>query len=996
MINRLADNEADGLPVRFRILGPVEIIQGDVLVPLRSARQQRVLAVLLLDANQVVSTEQLVDAVWPDQPPSTARSQIQICVSALRRLLNDLGAGDLISTQVPGYVLRLAPGQLDLHQFEEMVSQASAIAETGRLDGAAICLRTALALWSGAALNSVPSPLVQAKAAGLDERRVGVMEDCFELELQLGRHRELTGELMQLVEENPLRERLRGQLMLALYRSGRQVEALDVYRNARGKLIEQLGIEPGEDLRELESAILANDSRLRLPAAVRDAAARPRQLVSDIGDFTGRAEHIAEICQLIADSRPQGGDGGTAVPVAVVVGKGGVGKSALTVHVAHKLVAECFPDGQLYTNLRGSHTTPLAAVEVLGRSLRALGVSGSAIGDSLEERAQLYRSRLAGQQVLVVLDDAADEEQIRPLLPGSASCAVIVTSRSRLTGLPGGHLVDLDVFDQEQAVDLLGKIVGRPQVRAEPAAAVALVRLVGGLPLALRIAGARLAAHPHWRLSAMVTRLADERRRLDELAYGQLDVRATISLAYNGLPTSVRNLFLLLSDPDLNTFPSWVAAALLGVDTREADDQLEQLVDAQLLDIAVTDRPGGFRYQFHTLTRIFAREKLEEIPHPERLAARERLVGGWLALAEDAHQQLYGGQFTLLHGTGPRWRPASGFVDVPMNDPLAWLESERTNLCVAVRYSAEAGLSELSWDLAMALVTLFESRSYFDDWEQTHEVALAAARSAGNHRGVAAMLASLGSLQISRRRVSAAFALLDPALDLFERLGDRHGHGLTLRTLAMIAYQAGAADLAMSRYETALAELRAVDDQVGVAHVLTNIAQILLDRGEAEAATGHLDVALRISRAVGSRRIEAQVLYRLGGALLESGRHAVAYEVFTSVLRLVQESGDRSGQSYAQLGLGQASVGLGAYATAEAELRDAMAICDEIADRAGGARVRLELGRLLLDRGEEFSARHHLTGALDTFREQDLKLWEDRATLLLRRFADDRLGVSRT
>jgi DNA-binding SARP family transcriptional activator/tetratricopeptide (TPR) repeat protein len=994
MIKKPTDGDADGSSVRFRILGPVEILKDDVLVPLRSARQQRVLAVLLLDANQVVGTGQLVDAVWPDQPPSTARSQIQICVSALRHLLDGLGAGDLISTQAPGYVLRLAPGQLDVHQFEKMVAEASTIVEAGRLDAAAICLRSALALWSGPALNSVPSPVVQAKAAGLDERRLGVVEDCLELELQLGKHRELTGELMQLVEENPLRERLRGQLMLALYRSGRQVEALDVYRDARSRLIEQLGIEPGDDLRELESAILANDTRLRLPAAVRSEPAKPRQLVSDIGDFTGRAEHIARISRLIAASRPQGG-GGAAVPVAVVVGKGGVGKSALAVHIAHRLVPKYFPDGQLYTNLRGSHPSPLSSVEVLGRSLRALGVSGSAIGDSLEERAQLYRSRLAGQQVLVVLDDAEDEEQIRPLLPGSSSCAVIVTSRSRLTGLPGGHLVDLDVFDQEQALDLLEKIVGQAQVRAQPAAAIALVRLVGGLPLALRIAGARLAAHPHWRLSAMVNRLADERRRLDELAHGQLDVRASISWAYNGLPASVRTLFRLLSDPDMSTFPSWVAAAVQGVDTREAEDQLEQLVDAQLLDIAVVEEPGGFRYRFHTLTRIFAREKLEEIPPRDRLAARERLVGGWLSLVEDAHQQLYGGQYTLLHGTGTRWRPASGFAELPTKDPLGWLESERTNLCAAVRLSAEARLSELSWDLAMALVTLFESRSYLQDWEQTHEVALAAARAAGNHRGVAAMLASLGSLQISRRRVSAAFALLDPALALFERLGDRHGHALTLRTLAMISYQAGAADLAMSRYETALAELRAADDLVGVAHVLTNIAQILLDRGDPERATGHLDEALRISRAVGSRRIEAQVLYRLGGALLAGGRHAVAYEVFTSVLRLVEESADRSGQSYARLGLGQAGIGMGAFTTAEADLRGAMAICDDIADRAGGARVRLELGRFLLDRGDELSARHYLAAALATFHEQDLKLWQDRATESLRQLDGGRVDLSR-
>lgn len=975
--------------VHFRVLGAVEILNGDQSVSLKASRQQTVLAMLLLEANRVVAIDQLIDALWGDDPPTTARSQVQICVSALRRVLADIGAPDLIATRAPGYLIRIPQDQLDMLMFERMVTEASVDARAGHLEEATAALRQALALWSGPALAGVSGRSVQGKAARLEEIRLGAYEDCTGWELQLGRHHELISELTDGVSQYPLRERLLGQLMVALYRSGRQAEALEIYRNARKELIDQLGIEPGEELRRLESAILAHDDDLELPMNDTNSGNHnnPRQLVRDTGDFTGRQTYVASMTRMLtADQDMSRWDG--SVPVIVVAGKTGVGKSALSVHVAHKVTQSHFPDGQLYADLGGTQSNPVPPEELLTRFLRTLGVPGSAIPRSAEERAALYRSRLAGRRVLIVLDDAADEAQVRPLLPGSSGCAVLITSRSRLTGIPGNHLVALSEFNRPEAVELLGRIIGTDRVRADPAAADTLVSLVGCLPLALRVAGARLAAHPHWTLATMVRRLANEGRRLDELAHGEQAVRASISLTYNTLPPMVRKLFRVLSDLPLVTFPSWVGAAVLDIDVPEAEELIDHLVNAQLLDFAVTGTSRSISYRFHALIRIFAWEKLQEDPPEEQNAALERVCGGWLALAEHAHGRFYGGQYTLLHGNAARWQPPSGFRETPMSDPLGWLESERPNLTATVLHSANAGLSELSWDLAMTLVTLFETRSYFDDWADTHKFALAAAQERDNHRGVAAMLASLGSLHVTWRKTATATDLLNRSMTLFTELGDHHGQALVLRSMASLDYHMGATARAMERYASALAGLRQVGDHIGVAHVLLNIAQFLLDSNRMSEATDKLHEALAICREAGSLRTEAQVLNRLGHALLGQDDIDAAHEAFTSVLRLVRSSGDRMGEGYAYLGLGTVYVKRGDLARAEALQRSTLEICEEVADTVGQARAAYELGQVLLMSGKPAAARQTLTAALTTFRDHNLGLWEDRVERLLARLPE--------
>jgi DNA-binding SARP family transcriptional activator len=537
--------------MEFRILGPVEVWDGDRRLDLGGPKARAVLAILLLSTNQVVSTDRLVDELWGEASPPTARNLVQVYVSRLRQALHrnrDGSATDqVLVTRPSGYLLRVQPGELDLDRFEELTAQARRAAANGDLKRAAECWRAALALWRGPALAGAASEVLRRTAVPrLEEARVVAVEERLEADLSLDRHVELVGELETLVGEHPLRERLRRQQMLALYRSGRRAEALAVYRSTRQVLVEELGLEPSPALQELERAILLGHPAPE-PAATTTRQAghhpappvAPCQLPPDIDDFTGREATTAQVQRLLESEEA------TAIVISAIAGKAGVGKTALAVHVAHRLRPR-FPDGQLYVNLRGAEAQALDPPDVLAMFLRAVGVDGARIPQGLEERVQQYRARLADQRVLVVLDNAASEAQVRTLLPAGRGCAALVTSRIQLSGLEAAHPLHLDVLDPDQAVQLLARLAGPERVAAEPQAAQQIVRLCGLLPLALRIAGARLASRPQWPLALLAQRLADERRRLDELATGDLEVRASFALSYHGRGEAERRLFRLL------------------------------------------------------------------------------------------------------------------------------------------------------------------------------------------------------------------------------------------------------------------------------------------------------------------------------------------------------------------------------------------------------------------------------------------------------------------
>ncbi|MFI7679162.1 BTAD domain-containing putative transcriptional regulator [Actinophytocola sp. NPDC049390] len=969
---------AQGDRTIYRLLGPLEVGHEGEQAIVRPGRQEIVLCVLLLNANRVVSIDRLIDAVWDTDPPATARTQVQICVSALRANLGRIGLPASIVTKPPGYLMRVADGELDAQVFGAHVAGADDAVRAGDPAEAAGLLAAALALWRGPALAGLRSPVLRSIAVQFDERRLSATETRFDLELRLGRHRQLVDELSELVDANPLRERLRALLMLALYRSGRQADALDVYRTGRALLIDQLGLEPGDELRALEATILAGGADPapdgRGPARTPEVSSLS-QLPADTEDITGRDDLIAEIERVLR----------AGTRVVVLTGKPGVGKSTLAVHVAHLLRA-AFPDGQLYRDLGGARSTPASPLEALGRFLRAVGVPGEAVPDDLDERAELYRQVLATRRTLVVLDDVADEGQLRPLLPGTGDSAVLVTSRARLAGLPGALRFDVDVLGAEHALELLAKVVGEERITAEPDAAHALFRLVGGLPLAMRIVAARLAARPHWSLAWMLERLSDERRRLDELTHGDLMVRASLAMTYDGLDPEARRLLRLLSVFDGASFPGWFAAAVLDIDYYAAFDLLELLVDAQMLEIAGLDPGGGPRYKFHNLIRLFARERLDaEESDADWLAAVTRVTGGWLAIVDEAHRRIYGGDFTVLHGDAPRLPPPRSYVDgVLADDPFRWLDAEHANLCAAVELAATSGLAEACWDLACTLVTAFEARCLFDDWARTHEQALAAVRAAGLRRGEAALLCSLGSLHLSRARpYEVAEEYLLPALTTFTALGDRHGAALALRDLGLLdrGYQDG--DRAGGLFSRALDGFQEVGDLIGQAHVLGELAKIDIDTGLIERAEQRLTVAVRIAGSAANHRVTTQLRFRMSELMISQGRYTEARAVLTELVGKVRAAGDIAGESRIQHRLGRVHAKLGELDAAEQAMLTAAALRERAMEHSGRAEILLELAGVLAEHGRSARAAELLTTAMVSFTDHDLTDPLRRATTLL-------------
>ncbi|MFD3417433.1 AfsR/SARP family transcriptional regulator [Streptomyces decoyicus] len=950
----------------FRVLGPLEVSGELGAVSVAPGRQEVVLGALVLELNRVVETTRLVDVIWAHDPPKTARAQVQICISRLRKALSDGGVDATIETRAGGYILRAPEDATDVGNFRRLVAEAHALARDGLKMPAVDTLRSAIGLWRGRCLAGVPSEVLAGTAAQWDESRLEAVETCMRLLLELGHHEHLVGELMQLVAGHPLRERLRGHLMVALYRSGRQAEALDAYHQGRAMLTEELGLDPGRELRDLAQAILTDDADLALaepaePAEPRppvaaplseavqersadpDPVVTPRQLPADIGDFVADDTIVSAVCDAVTGGQEKG-----QLNVVLVLGRPGVGKSTLARHVAHRLATEHFPDGQLYCDLRGPGGQPVSPAQALGRFLRALGVPGQAIPDALDERAEMYRSLLAGRRILVLLDDAVSESQVMPLLPGTGSSGVLVTSRGQLTALPGTRRFDLEPLSQEQALQLLGRIMGEHRVESEREAARALIRLVGGLPLALRIIGARLAARPHWSLTSMWHRLENEHRRLDELAYGELSIRASLSLSYDGLAPADRRLLCLLSLAEGTEIPSWLGAALVDDRTPHPADLLEPLIDMRLLDITALDQGGEFRCGLSQIVRMLAHERLPaEIPEAERAGAVRRMVGGWMALAERAHKEVYGGTHTIVAGRGERWHPPEDYVQRCLRDPLGWLESEQTNLLNAVELAARSGLDELCWELATTLVTLFEARGYPELWERTHQVALTAVQEAGNERGQAAVLGSLGTLHLYRGEYEAAGPYLSAASEIFERVGEVRGQALCLRDLARIERHHGDDDRALALYKSAEHKFVRAQDVIGRAYVLGEMAHITMRRADFTRTRSYLDEALGICRSAGFDRGQALALRRLGQMLMYQQQYEAAERTLLEVLAMVRASGDVVGEGYVLHDLGRVNAHLRRVEQAVQYYSQSARIRERILDHSGAAAVRADIVAIL-------------------------------------------------
>lgn len=539
-----------GSELRFEVLGPVRARRGGQVLPSGSPQQRALLAALLLRDGRTATAAELIDALWGDDPPSQALATVRTYASRLRKTLGQ----DTLVSESGGYAVRIHRDALDLTHAQDLAAEAEKARSGGDRCQARTLINKLLGLWDGQALASVPGPYADNQRTSLEEWRLQLTETRLDLDLEVGCHAEAVSELTALTAAHPLRERLRELLMVALYRSGRQAEALAVYADTRRLLAEELGVDPRPELAQLQQRILQADEDLARPAdepAPAPAPVRPAQLPATVPDFTGRASFVRELGDRVATSE------GSVMAVSALAGIGGVGKTTLAVHVAHQARPH-FPDGQLYVDLQGAGARVAEPETVLGSFLRALGTPDSAIPDSLDERAALYRSTLDGRRILILLDNAHDAAQIRPLLPGTAGCAALVTSRVRMVDLAGAHLVDLDVMSPEEALQLFTRIVGAERVNSEREAALDVVAACGFLPLAIRIAASRLAARRTWTVSVLAAKLADERRRLDELQAGDLAVKATFELGYGQLEPAQARAFRLLGladGPDISSRP---------------------------------------------------------------------------------------------------------------------------------------------------------------------------------------------------------------------------------------------------------------------------------------------------------------------------------------------------------------------------------------------------------------------------------------------------------
>lgn len=684
--------------MEYRILGPLETRHEGAVLEINGARQLTVLALLLVEANRVVPIDRLVDGVWSKEPPATSRGQIHICISSLRRQLSGRG---FVDTRAPGYRLRVAEGELDLHSFEARVAAANTAVKNGAPHRAVAEFRSALSLWRGPALADIGSWLVRSVAAALDDKRLAVHEQCLELELEHGpgAPHELIGELTALVATHSRRERLLALLMTALYRVGRQAEAMEEYRKARGRLVGELGIEPGDDLRGLYQRILTHDPTLSRPAEPRPALVlgrSPRLLPADVVDFTGRRRSLA---RLVETSESQDGN---AVPTAVVSGRGGVGKTTLAVHAAHQLASK-FPGGQLFARL--SHRgMPVDPHDVLGRFLRAYGFTDQEIPDGTDERAETYRDHMADRRVLVVLDDALSESQVFPLLPGTSRCRVIVTSRRPLAGLPTAVRVRLTPFTEDSALELAGRIAGCARIDADRDA-VALTEACGYLPLALRLAATRLAEHSHWTVADLIGRLGGGSGWLDDLAE-----QAGLHDTYANLSADARRLFRLLPLVEAADFASWVGAPLVDASVVESQALFDELAEADLL--VARPHADGMRYWIPGWILCYARGRQEVEEGEESMRkALERLLGALLDLLERAHRRQGGHQLQLAGNGASRWVLEEPTTERLIADPADWYLRERSWVLAAVRQATEVGFAEHAWGLAMCTVTFVEPPS---------------------------------------------------------------------------------------------------------------------------------------------------------------------------------------------------------------------------------------------------------------------------------------------
>ncbi|MFF8228346.1 AfsR/SARP family transcriptional regulator [Streptomyces caelestis] len=932
--------------MEFRLLGGIEARASGEPVDLGPARQKSVLASLLMDVNRTVATDQLVYRVWGQAPARRAKDTLYSYLSRLRGVLSGVGVD--VSRRSGGYVVVADALAVDVHRFRHLLEDARRAADAPR---AAAAFQEALALWRGTPFAGVDTPWFNAAREALSRERQAAELDCVDVRLRLGEHTALLASLSERSGAHPLDERLAAQYMLALYRCGRQADALAHYRRVRAILAEELGIDPGTELQRLHQAILSGDPELEPQPATPLAAASVLvrtpaeaawtvhcQLPLDVPGFVGRAELIRRLEEELTAP--------VTAPV-VVSGSPGVGKSALAVHLGHRL-RTAFPDGQWYVHLAGNSGRPRDPAEALSAMLRASGQDPQTIPEPLDDRAATFRSRLADRKVLLVLDDAAGAEQVRPLLPGTTGVAVLVTSRSDLRGLAVSHAartVPLDVLAPAEARSLLVTTLGSARVGDEPEAAERLADLCGHLPLALRIAAANLAARPGRSLTQYTAELADDERlaKLSIAGDDQAAVRTAFDHSYAALEPDTARLFALLGLHPGPHFSTEAAAALLDSPLPVAEHLLDQLTTAGLVQYTAADR-----FQFHDLLRLYAAEHATADPdHP---AAWQRLCDWYLATADAATAFDYAGSVQL-----PRPRAQSTRFD-DRHQALAWLESERANLAALIIRTADSGPREISWQLADQLRTYYYSRRHMAEWQATTTAALRAAEHDGATLAQAVLWNSLGLLRQHTGDTQAAREALHAA---------QEGYRTTGFTLGEVA-------------------------------ILTSLAIHYALRGEMRQALDCQQDGYALLRDLGRPVLLARALNTMGLAHAYLGEFNQAVDRITEAIETLRANDRPSGTVGPLANRAIARHGLGHYAEALADATEALRLCNSHQRRNSEPPVHEILARIHRDTGRPGLARTHAEQALRTARALGEPTLEADSLITLGSIhrLDDHLGIA--
>lgn len=982
--------------MEFEILGPLGVRHEGEAHLLPGRMLPVLLGTLLVRANQAVSADVLVDALWGSRRTERPEQALQVHVHRLRRAL---GESDRLAHGPGGYRLTVRLGELDADRFETLVDEAAEVLAQDPERSVELA-RKALELWRGRPFEDLDVPELVAEADRLADRRLAATEVLYEAELTRGRDSSVIADLTELVRQHPLRERLHGLLMAALYRAGRQADALQVFRGVRQTLVDELGLEPGPELQAIEQKILAGEP-VEVGAPTTRSGPRPAQLPANVSGFVGRESALGELDGLANL------DGEETAPIVAITGTAGVGKTALAVRWAHQ-VKDQFSDGQLYVDLRGyGPDQPVEPGDALAGFLRALGAGGPGAPQDLAERSAQFRSLVDGRRMLVVLDNARTADQVRPLLPGSSSCVALVTSRGMLSSLAareGARRIDLELMTDDEARGLLRQFLSE-RGDADPAGLDPLIALCARLPLALRIAAERIRERHDQSMATLVEELTSEQSRLDALDTGEdvsTSVRAVFSWSYGQLPADAARLFRRFGLHPGRDVDAYALSALFGSDDlRGTRRLLDVLVRAHLVD-----EIAAGRYQLHDLLWTYAGELARVADNAEECAeARHRLIDYYLHAASRAMDLFAPEQGdAMLEPSSPPPVPALSDHD----SALAWLDTERANLIAAAEWAAEHGNRQDTIRFAAILWCYLDTSWHLDDARRLHERALALARDLGDPTAEGVALLASGLLHHRTWRNTDAARELERALALHEQLGDQRMQVITLYYLGAACYILDRIEEATHHMERSLELARDLDsaalqvspsaglgglylwqgrfDQASQVltqarrladdhdirwvqpRILVNLAQVCLETGQHEESLDYLLRALRLARKAQMRGHELNVMHHLGVVYQRLGDVVEAMKHHREALAAARTLGEGSLEVAALIGLAETHAATGSIDEAATHYDEALALASAGELGEYEARAHAGLGDVYDERGDRSKAVEHWERALDIYR----------------------------